>query len=161
VNRKLFLVGLPGAGKTTMGLDLSVDLGIPFVDLDQEIEKENKSTIREIFREQGEAQFRQLEKLHLSKVITEMDEFVMATGGGTPCFFDNLEQMRKHGQTVFVHTPTEVINERLKKDTSRPLMQEHSLEELYEKRKEWYSQADHTIQEYEELLKLFRSSDQR
>lgn len=161
MSKKIFLIGLPGAGKTTMGLDLAVDLGIQFVDLDQDIEKAEKSTIKEIFDEKGESHFRQLEKLHLEKVLNELDDFVMATGGGTPCFFNNLETMKAAGTTVYVNTPIEQISRRLEKDTSRPLMKKHSLEELLNKRKEWYNQADHTIQEYKELLMLFKNSTRK
>ena len=149
------MIGLPGSGKTTMGLDLAVHLGLQFVDLDQEIEKASKSSISEIFEEKGEAYFRQLEKYHLEKVTTELDSFVMATGGGTPCFFNNLELMQKAGTTIFINTPIQKIQGRLQKDTSRPLMKSNSLEQLLEQRKEWYNQADHTIQEYKEILKIF------
>lgn len=149
------MIGLPGAGKTTMGLDLAVDLGIQFVDLDQDIEKSAKQSISEIFAEKGEAHFRQLEKLHLEKVLEELDEFVMATGGGTPCFFNNLETMKKAGTTVFINTPVDQIQKRLEKDTTRPLMKSTTLQELLSERKEWYSQADHTIKEYKELIELF------
>ncbi|WP_424963134.1 shikimate kinase [Ekhidna sp.] len=155
MKKRVFLIGLPGAGKTTMGLDLAVDLGIQFVDLDQDIEKACKQTISEIFEEKGEAHFRQLEKLHLEKVLDELDEFVMATGGGTPCFFNNLETMKKAGITVFINTPIDQIQKRLEKDTTRPLMKSTTLQELLSERKEWYSQADHTIQKYKELIKLF------
>ncbi|MEQ8629078.1 shikimate kinase [Ekhidna sp.] len=155
MKRKIFLIGLPGAGKTTMGLDLAVDLGIQFVDLDQDIEKASKQTISEIFKEKGEGHFRQLEKLHLERVLDELDEFVMATGGGTPCFFNNLETMKRAGTCIFINTPVDQIQKRLEKDTTRPLMKSTTLEELLAKRKEWYSQADHTIQEYKELIKLF------
>lgn len=155
MKKRIFLIGLPGAGKTTMGLDLAVDLGIQFVDLDQDIEKSAKQSISEIFAEKGEAHFRQLEKLHLEKVLEELDEFVMATGGGTPCFFNNLETMKKAGTTVFINTPVDQIQKRLEKDTTRPLMKSTTLQELLSERKEWYSQADHTIKEYKELIELF------
>ncbi|MEQ8905550.1 shikimate kinase [Ekhidna sp.] len=155
MKQKIFLIGLPGAGKTTMGLDLAVDLGIQFVDLDQDIEKAEKCSIKEIFAEKGEAHFRQLEKFHLEKVINELDAFVMAAGGGTPCFFNNLDIMQKAGTVCYINTPIDKIQQRLAKDTSRPLMKNQSLESLLEKRKEWYNQADHTIQEYKELIKLF------
>ncbi len=155
MRQKIFLIGLPGAGKTTMGLDLSVHLGIQFVDLDQDIEKDSKLSIQEIFRQKGEAHFRQLEKLHLEKVISEIDSFVMATGGGTPCFFNNLETMHQSGTTIYVDTPISIIEERLKLDTTRPLMKSNSLDDLLRKRKGWYDQADHTIQVYKEILKLF------
>lgn len=155
MSQKIFLIGLPGSGKTTMGLDLAVHLGRQFVDLDQDIEKAEKCSIKEIFELKGEAHFRQLEKYHLEKVIAELDSFVMATGGGTPCFFNNLELMKKAGVIIFINTPIQKIEERLKSDESRPLMKSNSLEQLLDKRKEWYDQADHTIHEYKEILKLF------
>ena len=138
-----------------MGLDLSVHLGIQFVDLDQEVEKATKQSIRELFKEKGEGHFRQLEKFHLEAVIQNLDEFVLATGGGTPCFFDNLELMKKHGSIIYIDTPIDLINNRLEKDTTRPLMKLKTLEELLAERKGWYNQADHTIQVYKELLTLF------
>ena len=155
MSKKIFLIGLPGAGKTTMGLDLSVHLGIQFVDLDQDIEKATKRSVSEIFQEEGEAHFRQLEKLHLEKVITELDAFVMATGGGTPAFFNNLETMKEAGEIAFINTPIEIIDQRLANDSTRPLMKSNSLLELYDKRKGWYNQANYTIQEYKELVNIF------
>ena len=138
-----------------MGLDLAVHLGIQFIDLDQDIEKDTKRSVKEIFSEEGEAHFRQLEKFHLEKIIAERDSFVLATGGGTPAFFNNLKIMQASGKTVFINTPVEVIGERLKNDSSRPLMKSNSLEDLYSKRKSWYTQADYTINQYQELLDLF------
>lgn len=155
MNQKIFLIGLPGAGKTTMGLDLAVHLEIQFVDLDLDIEKGSKLTIPEIFDQKGEAHFRQLEKLHLEKVISTLDSFVMATGGGTPCFFNNMETMQNAGKTIYLNTPAEEIEKRLHLDQSRPLMKTKTLSELQEKRKGWYNQADHTIQVYKEILALF------
>lgn len=138
-----------------MGLDLAVDLGIQFIDLDQEIEKATKQSIQALFKEHGEAHFRQLEKLHLEQVVSELDAFVMATGGGTPCFFNNLFTMKKNGTTIHINTPLQAIKDRLSQDTSRPLLQSNALEDLWEKRRTWYSQADHTIQEYKEMIALF------
>lgn len=155
MSKKIFLIGLPGAGKTTMGLDLAVHLGLQFIDLDQDIEKDTKLSVSEIFEQQGEAHFRQLEKNHLEKVIADHAAFVMATGGGTPCFFNNMETMQNAGTTIFIDTPTQEIEQRLKLDSSRPLMRTYSLSELLEKRKGWYNQADHTIQIYKEILKIF------
>ncbi|SNS97046.1 shikimate kinase [Ekhidna lutea] len=157
MSQKIFLIGLPGAGKTTLGLDLAVDLGVQFVDLDQDIEKAEKCSIREIFELKGEAHFRQLEKYHLEKVINEIDSFVMATGGGTPCFFDNMEVMQKAGTICYINTPIEEIQMRIEKDTTRPLMKTNTLENLLDQRKEWYRRADHTIQKYKELIAVFKS----
>ena len=148
------MIGLPGAGKTAIGLDLAVHLGLQFVDMDEDIEKATRLSIAEIFEQKGEAHFRQLEKLHLEKAIQELDSFVMATGGGTPCFFHNIDTMKKAGLIVYINTPVEQIEQRLKLDTTRPLMKSNSLSELQEKRKGWYNQADHTIREYKEILEL-------
>jgi shikimate kinase len=155
VNQKIFLIGLPGSGKTTMGLELGLHLTLPFVDLDQEIERSAKQSIMNIFDENGEAYFRQLEKTQLEEVSKSISSFVMATGGGTPCFFENLELMNQQGVTVFVNTPIETIKERLEKDTSRPLMRNNSLENLLSKRVEYYCQAKHTISSLNELIDLF------
>lgn len=155
MSSKIFLIGLPGAGKTTIGLDLSVHLGVPFVDLDLEIEKDTKQSINELFEHHGEAHFRQLEKTLLEKSGDEIKEFVMATGGGTPCFFDNLAYMKATGTVFFIDTPMDTIVSRLKHDTTRPLLMTQSLAELYEKRKGWYNQADHTIRNYKEILQFF------
>ena len=148
-------MGLPGAGKTTLGMELAAHLGIQFVDLDLEIEKHTKQSIRTIFAEAGEAHFRQLEKLHLKKIIDEIPQFVMATGGGTPCFFDNMESMKSNGKTIFINTPVETIKKRLQQDTIRPLMQTNTLEKLLEKRKSWYRQAQVEVSSYDELIDLF------
>ena len=155
MSEKIFLVGLPGAGKTTLGMELANDLGIPFVDLDLEIEKHTKNSIREIFSEKGESHFRQLEKYYLNNVINDLSTFVMATGGGTPCFYDNMEAMNLAGSTVFIDVPIETIKKRLEEDTTRPLMKKNTLEDLLENRIGWYDQASHTIQNYQELLQLF------
>ena len=157
MNKKIFLVGLPGAGKTTLGMELAVHLGRQFVDLDQEIEKDLKQSIRKIFSEQGEAFFRQQEYQHLHKIITEVPEFVLATGGGTPCFFDNMEQMNQLGSTIFINTPISQIKQRLQQDSIRPLMQSNTLESLMEKRISWYQKAEHTITNLEELIGLVKN----
>ena len=141
MSSKIFLIGLPGTGKTTMGMELAMQLNLPFVDLDQEIEKNEKQSVTSIFEEHGEAYFRQLEKLYLQKVIDELAEFVLATGGGTPCFFDNMKLMNATGATVFIDTPIQTIKERIKEDTTRPLMKSNTLEKLYEERKTWYAKA--------------------
>ena len=135
-------------------MELAAHLGIQFVDLDLEIEKHTKQSIRNIFSDQGEAHFRQLEKLHLQKVIDELPQFVMATGGGTPCFFDNMDIMKAAGKTIFINTPIATIKKRLQQDTIRPLMQTNTLEDLLEKRESWYRQSDLEVSSYEELLRV-------
>lgn len=155
MSKRIFLVGLPGSGKTTLGMELANNLNIQFYDLDQEIEKAEKQTIRSIFAEKGEAHFRQLEFDHLRKIIENADDFVLATGGGTPCFFDNMELMNKSGNTIFLNTPILTIKHRLQQDSVRPLMQTNTLEELHEKRKEWYEQAQYKVETLEEVNDIF------
>lgn len=157
MNEKVFLVGLPGAGKTTLGLDLAKMLNIPFLDLDQEIEKETRQSIRTIFQEKGENTFRNLEQKHLHLLLQKPGNFVLATGGGTPCFFENMKRMNESGMTLFIDTPIGLIKERLRQDSTRPLMQTNSLEELYKKRIGWYKQARHTVQSYQEFLSIFKN----
>ena len=157
MSQKVFLVGLPGAGKTTIGMEAALEMHVPFVDLDQEIEKETRQTIRMIFQQEGEASFRQLEYEQLRKTINNSADFVLATGGGTPCFFDNMDLMNSVGTTIFINTPIEQIKKRLQHDSVRPLMQTNTLESLYEKRKFWYNKANHTIQTQQELLEIIRS----
>ncbi|MFK7952351.1 MAG: shikimate kinase [Ekhidna sp.] len=155
MSRKIFLIGLPGSGKTTMGLELGLHLTLPFIDLDQEIEKETKQSVGSIFEEKGEAHFRQLEKWHLQKSVDSVPSFVMATGGGTPCFFDNLELMKAAGETVYINTGVETIKERLEMDSTRPLMNNNSLEDLLTRREHFYTDAKYQVTTLSDLIQLF------
>jgi len=157
MTQKIFLVGLPGTGKTTLGKELATELNIPFFDLDEEIEKQAKQVIRSIFSEKGEDHFRQLEHDQLRRIIQESQSFVLSTGGGAPCFFDNMQMMNKSGTTIFINTPIHLIKQRIQHDSARPLMQTNTLEGLYEKRKQWYEQAHHSVNSLTELSKLFLS----
>ncbi|MEM8967400.1 MAG: shikimate kinase, partial [Bacteroidota bacterium] len=102
---KLFLVGLPGSGKSTLGKQLAEKLDLPFIDLDDIIEAEARQPIRKIFARQGEDYFRRLEQKTLLDTISQNSDFVMATGGGATCFFDNMQKMNDAGTTIFVDTP--------------------------------------------------------
>ena len=98
----IFLVGLAGSGKSTLGRDIADKLHLKFIDLDEEIEKMAGTSIPEIFQNQGEGNFRILEKEALHEIVGEQDSFVMATGGGTPCFHFNMDSMNEHGVTVYL-----------------------------------------------------------
>ncbi|MFM8739263.1 MAG: shikimate kinase, partial [Cytophagales bacterium] len=98
---KIFLIGLPGSGKTTLGKQLAERLNIRFVDLDTEIEKSEGESIALIFKRFGEDHFRKAESTQLQKWANLNEDFVMATGGGAPCFFDNMEVMNQSGTTIF------------------------------------------------------------
>ncbi|MEN9639308.1 MAG: shikimate kinase [Bacteroidota bacterium] len=99
---RVFLIGYMGSGKSTLGPELAKALRLHFHDLDKIIEAEAWMSIKDIFRKQGEDAFRLKEQAALQKFVAGHDDFVLATGGGTPCFFDNLELMNNSGTTVYL-----------------------------------------------------------
>ena len=129
---KIFLLGLPGSGKTTLGKELSELLRLDFVDLDLEIEKRAAKKIKEIFSDQGEGRFRELESAELKRWCTSQGGFVMATGGGTPCFFDNMEWINRAGTSVFLDVPIEELVTRMQRSSilERPLLASLPQDEL-------------------------------
>lgn len=155
VNEKIFLIGLPASGKTTYAEKLAQNIGLPFFDLDNEIEKSTSQTISEIFEEKGEDQFRVLEKEHLERITQQNLQFVMSTGGGTPCFFENMKFMNVNGVTIYINTPLNKISNRLKIDDSRPLMKNTTIEDLYNTRRSYYEQAQIMVRSFDELSELF------
>ena len=126
----IFLVGFMGSGKNWWGSTLAEKLNIPFFDLDAEVEKSTGMDIVTIFRDKGEDFFREKEMQVLSRLYNNLTapgssfNSVIATGGGTPCFGDNMQWMNKHGMTVWLNpTITELVG-RLEKETEkRPLLQ--------------------------------------
>src|SRR5436189_5502924 len=93
---KIFLIGMPGAGKSTLGRPLAAALNLPFVDLDKEIEKHEQKSIPEVFELRGEDYFRKSESTLLKSWAESNRSFVLATGGGAPCFHDGIEVINKH-----------------------------------------------------------------
>lgn len=147
---RIFFIGFMGSGKTHWGRELSNKLQIPFFDLDEQIVANEGKSVNDIFAGEGEEYFRLLEKDTLHIITESHDSFVMATGGGTPCYFKNLDYMKNSGTTVWVNTPVDVLVERLSKDRSdRPLLkdlEEHQVRSFiikkYSDRKIFYEQAD-------------------
>jgi shikimate kinase len=129
---KLFLIGLPGSGKTTIGKEVAKTLNISFVDLDKEIEKEEGMTVGDVFEKKKEDHFRKVESSQLKKWCTSASHFVMATGGGAPCFFDNIKQINQAGISLFLDvSPREIANRMLKTDLAkRPLLAKSSTDEV-------------------------------
>ena len=151
---KIYLIGLPGCGKSTLGKQLSKKLGVPFIDLDIALEQREGKPVKDIFKEKGEDYFREIESDTLRKVSEGMPEFVLATGGGAPVFFDNMDFMNKHGQTVFLDVPArEIANRILKsKKEERPLLAKLAPDELKDQieflrsqRIRFYNQAMHKV----------------
>lgn len=130
---KIFLVGMPASGKTTIGAKLAKRLGYRFIDLDHYIEKKESKTIATIFREAGENAFRALERLYLFQLKDE-DDTVISTGGGTATFHDNMKWMNSHGFTIYLKEDLETIIQRnLENTRNRPLFSNKSEKEIKDK----------------------------
>ena len=127
---RIFLVGYMGCGKSTIGRKVADLLGISFVDLDKYIEERYFKTVPAIFAEEGEKGFREKERTALLEV-SQFENVMVGTGGGAPCFFDNMEVMNKNGVTIYIAPDTDVLATRLlKSKTERPLIAGKSREEL-------------------------------
>ena len=120
--KNIYLLGFMGCGKSYMGKSLAQQLGWEFLDMDDFLEANEGMTISQIFAEGGETLFRKLEQNYLHATY-DFSETVIATGGGAPCFFDNMDWMNQNGQTIYLKTPVSILVERLKKETThRPLL---------------------------------------
>lgn len=126
----IFIIGFMGSGKSTIGRALAKTTGHQFIDLDNYIEQRFHANVRDIFAERGEQGFRELERRMLLEV-SEFEDVIVACGGGTPCFFDNMEVMNARGLTVMLDASHDTLLRRLKMGrTRRPLIARMSDEEL-------------------------------
>lgn len=144
---RLFLTGFMGAGKTTVGRLLAERLGVPFVDLDPEIERRAGSSVREIFAAHGEAEFRRLEREALAATL-DYPEVVVATGGGTAAVEANARLLHAGGLVVFLNPSYSTIVGRIggRGKTDRPLFQDEAqAQALYRERLPAYRKADLTV----------------
>lgn len=149
---RIILIGYMGAGKTTLGHALSRDTGIPLYDLDWYIESRMHRTVAQLFAERGEEGFRLVERNMLHEVA-EFDRVILSCGGGTPCFFDNMEYLNRQGETVYLKATAEVLCQHLAMGkTVRPLLLGKTPEQLREyvatqlaARERYYTQAKHTL----------------
>ena len=110
--QRIFLIGYMGVGKTTLGKALADRTGLSFIDLDLFIEGRYRKTIRQIFEAEGEEAFREIERKALHEVA-EFEDIILSTGGGTPCFFDNMTYMNSVGTTVYLQASPEALTERI------------------------------------------------
>ncbi len=153
---RIFLTGYMGAGKTTLGKTLAKELNLSFVDLDWCIEERYHKTVGELFAEKGEEGFRQLERKMLHEV-GEYENVIISTGGGTPCFFDNMEYMNSHGKTVYLDVHPDILFRRLRvAQHQRPILRDKHEEELklfiveaLNKRSCFYTQAAYRFEAHE------------
>lgn len=149
--KPIFLIGYMGSGKSTLGRVLSQLLGCEFTDLDAYIENRYRKTVKQIFAERGEAGFRDIERRMLLEVC-EFQDIVIACGGGTPCYADNMDIMNSHGVAVYLQVPVERLFQRLSRPRSkakRPVIADKTDAELMQfiadnlsQRDPYYSRAD-------------------
>ena len=150
--RRIILIGYMGAGKTTVGKALAKEMHMPFYDLDWYIESRMHKTVKAIFDERGEAGFRKIEHNMLHEVA-EFEDIIISCGGGTPCFFDNIDYMNRQGETVYLKAMPEVLYGHLKMGkTIRPLLLNKTADEVQvfireqlAQREPYYSKAKHVL----------------
>jgi shikimate kinase len=149
---RIFFIGFMGCGKTTWSRKLANHLGFEFMDLDHILETKTGMTIAEYFTQHSHDAFRELE----SSILKETDypeNVIVSTGGGLPCFFDNMEWMNANGQTLYIKLSPKTLAERLDKGkTTRPLIHGLHGDELVDfiaeklaERENFYEQATHVI----------------
>jgi shikimate kinase len=152
--KRIFLIGFMGAGKTTFGKILAKKMKLQFVDLDQEVERRYYKSIAQLFDIHGENGFRIIEQKMLQEV-SEFENVVVSTGGGTPCFFNNMQLMNDKGVTVYLKlTVDELLKRTEGTQHSRPLLNGLSGDELknhilntLNSRNQFYQQAKITVEE--------------
>lgn len=163
---RIFLVGYMGCGKSTLGKQLAKKLSVSFQDLDKYIEQINNCSVSDFFNRYGERIFRKEERHRLTELCLNKD-IVIAVGGGTPCFKNNIELMNHYGTTIFIDAPIDFLYKRLKYRTeTRPLLANKTETELldfikktHKERLHYYRKAKYTIQaenlRVEDLLPFF------
>lgn len=150
--RRIFIIGYMGAGKTTVGKALAKDIGLEFYDLDWYVEARMRKTVKQIFDDKGEEGFRKIEHNMLHEV-GEFEDVVVSCGGGTPCFFDNIDYMNRQGETVYLKASPEVLYGHLRMGkTVRPLLLgktpaevEAFIRKQLAEREPFYAKARHTL----------------
>jgi shikimate kinase len=165
---RIFLIGFMGSGKTHWGKLLSRQMQLPFYDLDEEIVKIEKNSIQQIFHDKGEEYFRIKEHEVLEALAEDHKAVIISTGGGTPCYFNNIDFMKSRGRVIWLNTSIDLLVQRLLKDkSSRPLIKNISDSELktfiikkLQGRKLYYEQADIQLQEDSLTLASFIKSIQ-
>lgn len=127
----IFLVGFMGSGKTTLGKALAAKIDFKFLDTDEQIVQLEKRTIEEIFENDGEGYFRTLEFKVLDVIINTKNNLVISTGGGFPCFNENMDKLLESGFVVYLSANSDTLYNRLKNDRKRPLLKFKSDLKLY------------------------------
>ena len=150
--RRIILIGYMGSGKTTIGKALSKETGMMFYDLDWYIESRMRKSVSQLFAERGEEAFRKIEYNRLHEVA-EFENVIISCGGGTPCFFDNMEYLNQQGDVCYLKAEPEVLYKHLlMAKVERPLLKGKSPDELIayiqehlKEREPYYSKAQYTL----------------
>lgn len=159
--KNVILIGFMGCGKTTVGLKLSYRLRRTVIDTDKEIEREEKRSISDIFASDGEGYFRDRETACLKKLMENSDNQIISVGGGLPMREENRRLLHELGQVFYLRASAETIYDRVKHDTTRPLLQgddpKNKIRALLDERDTYYREAADIIvdvdnKEFEQIL---------
>ncbi len=164
--KNIYLIGMPSSGKSTLGKELSKHIRYRYLDTDRLITKEAGQNIKALFEQHGEGYFRDLEHKILHAIRAD-SKLVISTGGGMPCFNDNMAYIKQNGMSVFLNVPVEMIYDRIRRHTAndRPLLDKQNtdllqtLKDKHAERLQFYSQADITIDgeiNVHELLEILK-----
>ncbi len=153
--KHIILIGYMGCGKSTTSVKLSYRVKQSLIDTDKEIERIEKRTISDIFATDGEEAFRQMETDYIKSLISSKAKYVIATGGGLPLRAENREMLKQLGVVVYLRTKPETVYERIKGDTTRPLLQCEDpltrIREMLVSRKEAYESCADIIVDTDDL----------
>jgi len=148
----IFLIGMPACGKTSLGKRLAKRISFNFLDLDKHLVLKENRSIPAIFSDEGEIVFRELEAKYLREISDNSADTVVAVGGGTPCYHNNVERMLSTGKVIYLNTSVDTLFLRLKDDIKRPLFAgltddavKNKLHVLLGEREVFYLQAHYTI----------------
>ena len=141
---------MPASGKSRLGKYISSMTDLCFIDLDLEIEKKLNSNVKDIFEIKGEKFFRKFETKTLKEIIESESNFILATGGGTPCFNENMSIINNSGVSIFIDVKREILHERISRNDKRPLLSgavslEKKLSDLYKERIEYYQKSKYHV----------------
>ncbi len=153
MSKHIYLIGFMGSGKSYWGMRLALLLNLPFLDLDYLIETKEGMSVGSYFESQGEVIFREIERFHLRN-IPDAPGSVISVGGGTPCFFNNLDWMNAHGTTIYLRADPEILIKRLANEIEkRPLLKGLNQDQLKERvfytlvwRDPIYQRAKHIVE---------------
>lgn len=142
----IYLIGFMGSGKSTVGRMLADEIGWRFADVDEDIEREQRKTISDLFASVGEPEFRRIEHDAICNRIRSIRRgmpMVLSLGGGAFAQQENIDMLRENGITVWIDTDFDIVRRRVQGSNHRPLARDpQKFEELYYQRRSWYSQAD-------------------